>query len=69
MIFIGYFEAVSSQRGIAWRCEDSRSLARCLGDGPGDETPDRSTLSVTRKRSPIEIHALAFELILSAAKD
>ena len=28
MLFIGYFEDISSQRGIAWRCEDSRSLAR-----------------------------------------
>ncbi len=25
MVFIGYFEDISSQRGIAWRCEDSRS--------------------------------------------
>ena len=36
MIFIGYFEDISSQRGIAWRCEDSRSLARFLGFGPGE---------------------------------
>jgi hypothetical protein len=35
MIFIGYFEDISSQRGIAWRCQDSRSLARFLGYGPG----------------------------------
>lgn len=69
MIFVGYFEDISSQRGIAWRCEDSRSLARFLGYGPGDETPDHSTLSVTRKRLPIEVHAFAFELILSAAKE
>ena len=26
MVLIGYFEDISSQRGIAWRCEDSRSL-------------------------------------------
>jgi len=47
MLFIGYFEDISSQRGIAWRCEDSRSLARFLGYGPGEDTPDHSTLSVT----------------------
>jgi hypothetical protein len=27
----GYFEGISSQRGIAWRCSDSRSLAEFLG--------------------------------------
>jgi transposase len=69
MIFIGYFEDISSQRGIAWRCEDSRSLARFLGYAPGEETPDHSTLSLTRERLPMEVHALAFELILSAAKE
>ena len=69
MIIIGYFEDISSQHGIAWRCEDSRSLARFLGYQPGESTPDHSTLSVTRERLPMEIHELAFELILAAAKD
>ncbi len=69
MIFIGYFEDISSQRGIAWRCEDSRSLARFLGYAPDQSTPDHSTLSLTRERLPMEIHRLAFELILAAAKD
>ena len=67
MIFIGYFEDISSQRGIAWRCEDSRSLARFLGFAPGESTPDHSTLTVTRQRLPMEVHTLAFELILAAA--
>ena len=66
MLFIGYFEDISSQRGIAWRCEDSRSLARFLGYSPGESTPDHSTLSLTRDRLPLEIHCLAFELVLSA---
>lgn len=69
MIFIGYFEDISSQRGIAWRCDDSRSLARFLGYCPGESTPDHSTLSLTRERLPMEIHQFAFELILSAAND
>ncbi len=69
MIFIGFFEDISSQRGIAWRCEDSRSLARFLGFSPGEETPDHSTLSLTRQRLPMEIHQLAFELVLKAAQD
>ena len=69
MIFIGYFEDISSQRGIAWRCEDSRSLARFLGFAPGESTPDHSTLSLTRERLPMELHQFAFELILRAAAD
>ncbi|MBB3208267.1 transposase [Rhodopirellula rubra] len=69
MIFIGYFEDISSQRGIAWRCDDSRSLARFLGYGPGESTPDHSTLSLTRERLPMEIHQFAFELILQATRD
>ena len=69
MIFIGYFEDISSQRGIAWRCDDSRSLARFLGYAPGESTPDHSTLSLTRERLPMEIHRLAFEMILTAASD
>lgn len=69
MIFIGYFEDISSQRGIAWRCDDSRSLARFLGYSPGESTPDHSTLSLTRERLPMELHQFAFELILQAAGD
>lgn len=69
MIFIGYFEDISSQRGIAWRCEDSRSLARFLGFVAGQSTPDHSTLSLTRERLPMELHQFAFELILEAAAD
>ena len=27
MLFVGYFEGIDSQRGIAWRCADGRSLS------------------------------------------
>ena len=47
MIFIGYFEGIASQRGIAWRCSDSRSLAEFLGVFPRQTTPDHSSLSRT----------------------
>jgi transposase len=67
MIFIGYFEDISSQRGIAWRCDDSRSLSRFLGYAAGESTPDHSTLTVTRQRLPMELHQLAFEMVLQAA--
>ncbi|MEP3927229.1 transposase, partial [Rhodopirellula bahusiensis] len=69
MIFIGYFEDISSQRGIAWRCADSRSLAKFLGFGPDEATPEHSTLSLTRERLPMEVHRFAFELILKATAE
>src|SRR5881275_221299 len=31
MLFVGYFEGIDSQRGIAWRCSDSMSLRSFLG--------------------------------------
>ncbi len=45
MILVGYFEGIGSQRGIAWRCCDSRSLAEFLGVPVQEETPDHSGLS------------------------
>lgn len=66
MLLIGYFEGIDSQRGIAWRCEDSRSLGRFLGYGPDESTPDHSSLTVIRQRLPMEIHDLAFQLVLKA---
>ncbi len=50
MIFVGYFESISSQRGIAWRCDDSRSLRKFLGYAPQDETPDHSSLTRIKAR-------------------
>ena len=47
MLLVGYFEGLSSQRGIAWRCANSLSLDQ--------GSPDHSTLSNTRRRlSPPE---------------
>ena len=31
MLLIGYFEKLDSERQIAWRCDDSRSLRAFLG--------------------------------------
>src|SRR4051812_22318642 len=38
MLFIGYFEGLDSQRGIAWRCSDSLSLRAFLGVPVTDAT-------------------------------
>lgn len=67
MILVGYFEGISSQRGIAWRCCDSRSLAEFLGYGPTEETPDHSSLSRLGERLPPEVHETVFQRVLAIA--
>jgi transposase len=69
MLLIGYFEGIGSQRGIAWRCSDSRSLAEFLGYGPDEGTPDHSTMSLTRARLPSEVFEAVFERVLKIAAD
>ena len=56
MLMIGYFEGLDSERGIAWRCEDSLSLREFLGYGLNEHTPDHSTLSRIRQRIDRETH-------------
>jgi transposase len=67
MILVGYFEGLSSQRGIAWRCCDSRSLAEFLGYGPTEETPDHSSLTKVGQRLPQEVHEAVFQRVLAMA--
>src|SRR5437867_5656662 len=69
MILIGYFEGISAQRGIAWRCSDSRSLQEFLGIPPTEVTPDHSSMSRIHARLPIEVHAEVFRLVLRIASD
>jgi len=67
MILVGYFEGISSQRGIAWRCSDSRSLAEFLGVPVQKETPDHSSLSRIHERLPLEVHEAMFVFVLKLA--
>jgi hypothetical protein len=67
MVLVGYFEGISSQRGIAWRCCDSRSLSEFLGYGPTEETPDHSSLSRVAARLPREVHDAVFQRVLAMA--
>jgi len=69
MILVGYFEGIASQRGIAWRCSDSRSLAEFLGYGPTDETPDHSSLTRIHGRLPQEVHEAMFTFVLALAAE
>lgn len=69
MVLVGYFEGISSQRGIAWRCCDSRSLGEFLGYGAAEETPDHSSMSRVHQRLPLEIHVAMFQKVLAAAAE
>ena len=69
MILVGYFEGISSQRGIAWRCHDSRSLAEFLGVPVHEETPDHSSLSRIHGRLPLEVHEAMFQFVLKLAAE
>jgi len=64
MLLIGYFEGIDSERGIAWRCADSRTLSGFLGYGLKESTPDHSSLSRIRQRLDVETHEEVFTWVL-----
>jgi transposase len=67
MLFVGYFEGIDSQRGIAWRCADSLSLRQFLGMPIHGKSPDHSTLTNTRKRLGEELFTEVFQFVLGIA--
>jgi transposase len=69
MLFVGYFEELNSQRGIAWRCSDSFSLRAFLGVALNEATPDHSSLSRIRQRLPLLVHEHVFALVLKVAQE
>lgn len=69
MLLVGYFEGISSERGIAWRCADSLSLREFLGYELTERTPDHSTLSGLRRRLKVSFHREIFEWILQVARE
>ena len=69
MLFVGYFEGLDSQRGIAWRCADSLALRQFLGIPLDEPTPDHSTLTNTRKRLPPEVFEEVFRFVLAIAAE
>ena len=64
LLFIGYFEGLSSERGIAWRVADSLSLRWFLDLDVTEAAPDHSTLSRTRRRIDVETHVAVFTWVL-----
>ena len=64
MLMIGYFEAIRSERGIAWKVADSGSLKTFLGYKLTDGTPDHSSLSWIRTRLSLDAHKEVFAYVL-----
>src|SRR5258708_2098139 len=60
-MLLGYFEGIDSERGIAWRAEDSLSLRKFLGISLDEATPDHSTISRTRRLIDLETHQKTFQ--------
>jgi transposase len=65
MLFIGYFEGLDSQRGIAWRCADSLALRTFLGIALTEETPVHVSMTMIRKRLPELVYDKVFVFVLS----
>jgi len=63
-LFIGYFEGIDSQRGIAWRCADSRSWRAFLGADLTAATPAHNSMTVIRQRLPENIFEGVFAHVL-----
>ena len=63
-LFIGYFEGIDSERGIAWRVADSMALRHFLDYDLTEGTPDHSSLSRTRRLISYETHHKVFEWVL-----
>jgi transposase len=56
MHLVGYVEGIASERGLEGRCADSLSLREFLRLATTEPAPDRSWLSKTRRRLPLEVH-------------
>jgi transposase len=64
-LFVGYFEGIRSERGIAWRISDSLSLRSFLGVALDQGPPDHSTISRTRRRLELSMHQRVFDWVLA----
>ena len=64
MLFIGYFEGLDSQRGIAWRCADSLALRTFLGFAITEATPVHASMTMIRKRLSEAVFDRVFVFVL-----
>jgi len=65
MLFIGYFEGLDSQRGIAWRCADSLGLRTFLSIAITEETPVHASMTIIRQRLPESVFDKVFVFVLN----
>jgi transposase len=68
-LLLGYFEGISSERGIAWQLADSLGLRRFVGIGLDEDTPDHTTISRTRRLIDVETHREVFGWVLGVLAD
>jgi transposase len=69
MLFIGYFEGLDSQRGIAWRCADSLGLRAFLGFRLTEETPVHASMTIIRQRLPEAVFEKVFVFVLALLEE
>jgi transposase len=69
MLFIGYFEGLDSQRGIAWRCADSLGLRSFLGVRLTEDTPVHASMTIIRQRLPEAVFDQVFVYVLSLLEE
>ena len=69
MLFIGYFEGLDSQRGIAWRCADSLALRGFLGIAITEDTPVHASMTIIRQRLPESVFDKVFVFVLSLLEE
>ena len=69
MLFIGYFEGLDSQRGIAWRCADSLALRTFLGMAITEATPVHASMTIIRQRLPELVFDKVFVFVLSLLEE
>jgi transposase len=68
-LLLGYFEGISSERGMAWQMADSLGLRRFVGIGLDEDTPDHTTISRTRRLIDVETHREVFGWVLGVLAD
>lgn len=69
MLFVGYFEGIDSQRGIAWRCADSLALRTFLGYSVTEATPVHVSMTMIRRRLSAEVFSEVFRFVLGVLQE
>jgi transposase len=65
LLMVGYFEGIDSERGIAWRANDSLSIRSFVRIALDESVPDHSTISRTRRLMDVETHQAVFQWVLA----